>query len=98
MIVIRIRLKVDEANQEELLSYFNAEVQRNKTLEGCITYTLYQDVSECNDFILYEEWESIDTFNRYKNSVAFSKMMTRLKPLLAGVPDSVYYDADIVGP
>lgn len=98
MIVIRIRLKVDLVNQEALLSYLKAEVHRNKTLQGCLSYSLYRDAFESNDFLLYEEWENIDVFDDYKNSSAFRDIMMTLSPLLKGVPDSVYYDSDIVGP
>lgn len=98
MIVIRIKLTVDQSNKEALVSYLKDEVQRNKTLSGCIAYSLYQDVSEADDLLLYEEWDNIDSFNLYKNSEAFSKIMSTVAPLLAGAPNSVYYDSEIVGP
>ena len=98
MIVIRIKLKVDQSNKEELLSYLQSEVERNRTLLGCLAYTLYQDVSEADAFLLYEEWESLDLFNEYKNSGAFGKIMAKVFPLLYGKPDSAYYDVEVVGP
>lgn len=98
MIVIRVRLKVEQKNKEELLNYLKAEVQRNKALTGCLAYSLYQDVSEPDAFLLYEEWENMKLFNLYKNSEGFRKIMATLPPLLAGTPDSVYYDSEIVGP
>ncbi|OUR61168.1 hypothetical protein A9Q74_10280 [Colwellia sp. 39_35_sub15_T18] len=98
MIVIRIRLKVDQENKHALLTHLKTEVQKNKTLSGCLTYSLYQDVSESNTYLLYEEWDNLESFNLYKNSAEFQKIMIALSPLLAGPPDSVYYDSEIVGP
>ena len=98
MIVIRIKLKVDQSNKEELLRYLQSEVERNKTLAGCLAYTLYQDVSETDAFLLYEEWESIDVFNDYKNSENFGRIMAKVFPLLNSKPDSAYFDAEVVGP
>ena len=98
MIVIRIKLQVDQSNKEELLSYLQSEVERNKTLAGCLAYSLYQDISEADAFLLYEEWESMDVFNDYKNSEAFGKIMAKVFPLLNSTPDSAYFDSEIIGP
>ena len=98
MIVIRIKLKVDPSNKETLVSYLKAEVESNKILAGCLAYTLYQDISEPDELLLYEEWESMDVFNDYKNSEAFGEIMAKVFPLLQGKPDSAHFDAKIVGP
>ncbi len=98
MVVIRIRLNVDQSNQEAFVKFLSAEVERNKILDGCMTYTLYQDAAEPHDFLLYEEWENMTAFERYKNSAEFKKIMATVAPLLACAPDSVYYESNIVGP
>jgi quinol monooxygenase YgiN len=98
MILIRIKLKVDPLNKEALVSYLKSEVESNKTLAGCLAYTLYQDVSEPDELLLYEEWESMDVFNDYKDSETFGEIMAKVFPLLKGKPDSAYFDSDIVGP
>lgn len=98
MIVIRIRLKVEQENKAEFIGFMNDEVERNRTLSGCLAYTLYEDVTLENSFLLYEEWQDRDTFNDYKESPAFTKIMSQLSPLLVEKPDSAHFDADIVGP
>ena len=98
MIVIRIKLKVALSNKEALVSYLKSEVDSNKTLAGCLAYTLYQDVSEPDELLLYEEWESMGLFDDYKNSKAFGEIMAKVFPLLKGKPDSAYFDSEIVGP
>ena len=98
MIVIRVRLKVSQENETNLVSFLKNEVQQNKTLVGCLAYSFYKDVFEENTFLIYEEWDSMVSFELYKNSDAFGLIMAALAPLLMGPPDSAYFDATIVGP
>lgn len=98
MIVIRIKMKVDQSNKEELLSYLTSEVERNTTLSGCLAYSLYQDISEPEELLLYEEWVNLDAFNAYKNSEDFSEMIAKVFPLLAEKPESAHFDAEVFGP
>lgn len=98
MIVIRIRLKVNQENEVAFVKFLQDEAQKNKTLAGCLTYSLYKNVSEDNAFLLYEEWDSMESFELYKNSEAFHQIMATLSPLLAGKPDSAHYDSVKVGP
>ncbi len=98
MIVIRIKMKVGQSNKEELLSYLTFEAERNQTLPGCLNYSLYQDLAEPEGLLLYEEWENVEHFEAYKNSLAFKEIMAKVFPLLAGKPDSAHFDAEIFGP
>ncbi len=98
MIVIRIRLKVEAHNKAEFVHFMKEEVARNHTLSGCLAYTLYEDVSVENSFLLYEEWQDRETFNDYKESAEFALIMAKLSPLLAGKPDSAHFEAEIIGP
>lgn len=98
MIVIRIRLKASQENEEALVNYLKGEVQKNKTLAGCLTYSLYKDLSEANALLIYEEWDCMESFESYKNSEGFREIMKALSPLLAGRPDSAHFDSVLVGP
>ena len=98
MIVIRIRLSVNSENETAFVQYLQEEAQKNKTLAGCLDYTLYKDLSKDNAFLLYEEWDTMEAFELYKDSKAFHQIMATLSPLLAGKPDSAHYEAVKVGP
>ena len=63
-----------------------------------ISYDLYQNISEPDELLLYEEWKNIDVFNDYKNSAAFAEIMAKVFPLLKGMSDSAYSESDIIGP
>jgi quinol monooxygenase YgiN len=63
-----------------------------------ISYDLYQNISEPDELLLYEEWKNIDVFNDYKNSAAFAEIMAKVFPLLKRKSDSAYFESDIIGP
>ena len=98
MVVIRVRLTVKPESSDALLAHMQAEVQRNSELDGCEAYALYQNAFDTNAFLLYEEWRDVEAFNSYKTSEAFGQIMSALSPLMAGKPDSAYYDSTLVGP
>ncbi|TBR41770.1 antibiotic biosynthesis monooxygenase [Marinomonas agarivorans] len=98
MIVIRVRLNVSPEHETQFVNNVQSEVENNKTLAGCLTYSLYKDMSQDNHFLIYEEWDSMASFDAYKNSDGFRTIMAALGPLLAGKPDSMYFDAEVVGP
>ncbi len=98
MFVVRVRLTVNPESKAALLSYMQVEATKNASIDGCEAYTLYQDTADARAFFLYEEWRDIEAFNAYKDSDAFEQIMTALSPLMAGKPDSAYYDSVLVGP
>ena len=98
MYVIRVRLTVKPSGKELLVSHLQDEARRNRTLDGCEAYTLYKDASDTTSYLLYEEWRDVAAFNAYKNSDTFKQSMEKLLPLMSHPPDSVYYDARVVGP
>ena len=98
MYVIRVRLTVNHSNKESVVSHLQNEAQRNRTLDGCEAYALYQDTNDTTSYLLYEEWRDVDAFNAYKNSDTFKQSMSKLLPLMSHPPDSVYYDASAIGP
>ena len=98
MIVIRIRLKVEQKHKAEFIQFMRDEVERNLTMEGCLAYSLYEDVTFEGAYLLYEEWQDRHSFDLYKASPEFAKIMAQLSPLLIDKPDSAHFDAEIVGP
>lgn len=98
MIVIRVKLSVNSENSQAFKEVFLGAVEDNKGLEGCVDFQLYQQASEENSFLVYEEWKDMASFEQYKKSEAFSQFMMSIKPLLSKAPNSAYYQAEVVGP
>src|SRR3954469_9600087 len=65
---------------------------------GCRQFRAFVDPVEPDRFLLYEEWDDVKSFERYKGSEYFADAGSVLMPALSGAPDSAYYTAELVRP
>ncbi|MEM9073836.1 MAG: putative quinol monooxygenase [Myxococcota bacterium] len=98
MMVIRVVVDVKPDQADAFVAYLNDEATRVRTLEGCERYELFRDPSGAARFLLYEEWASEDAFEAYKASPEFTQSFAVLGPMMAGPPDSSYFQARQTGP
>jgi quinol monooxygenase YgiN len=95
MIIIRVTMSVQAENREKFLELLNQEAKEVRQLEGCVRFTIFEDVSSEKALLLYEEWESLAAFDAYRTSEAFKETGQQLFPLMDGKPDSAYYSAEV---
>jgi quinol monooxygenase YgiN len=96
MIVIRVAVEIQETAQERVIAHMKDEVQAVRSLAGCVRYEFFQDVHECGKFLLYEEWNDLESFRAYKQSQRFTDTGKVLFPALVGKPDSAYYRGESI--
>jgi len=96
MIVIRVLLQVQPANRQAFLDFMHESITISNEFEGCEKYHVYQDVQDENTFLLYEEWTTQAQFDIYRESDHFKHSGDVLFPMMAGKPDSVYFDAQVI--
>lgn len=96
MIVVHVAVQIKPEQKTAFLDHFTQEISETIHLDGCNKFTLYADTQRDNRYILYEEWESVEAFNTYKNSPLFKQSGEVLFPMFDGAPDSIYYDAQIL--
>ena len=94
MIVIRVQLQVKPDDKRQLIDFMKDSVTISRRFDGCVRYAFYEDVTDENAFILYEEWESQTKFDTYRESEHFKESGKVIFPLLNGEPDSAYFTAD----
>jgi quinol monooxygenase YgiN len=63
---------------------------------GCERFALYGDASKEDNFLIYEEWQSQANFEAYQTSEYFKKNGEKLFAMMAGAPDSAYFEADVL--
>jgi quinol monooxygenase YgiN len=95
VIIIRVAMNVQGENREKFLGLLGQEAKEVRQLEGCLKFNIFEDVSSENALFLYEEWQSLESFNTYRNSAAFKETGQHLFPLIDGKPDSAYYSAEV---
>lgn len=96
MLVIRVKIQVVPQNKATLIKTLQEDIAISRQFAGCVQFNLYQDMADDNNMLLYEEWESSNQFDVYKASDHFKKLSEKLFPLMAGDPDSAYYQAELV--
>lgn len=93
MIVIRVSIQVQPEKRHDFMQFMIHSIALSRGYEGCLKFSLYDDVSDENTFFLYEEWQSLTDFNRYRESEHFKESGAVLFPMMTGAPETAYYEA-----
>ncbi len=93
MIVIRIVIPVAPDKKAAFTKLLEQEAREVRRLEGCISFEVFEQVSDKNTLLLYEEWQRLEDFDAYRTSEAFKETGQQLFALMNGKPDSAYYSA-----
>jgi len=86
---VQIQPDLDAAFAEAIGSF----VEHSRAAEGNLGFELLQVEGESRRFLLLEKWESQAAFVTYAGSEAFDTFRDQIGPMLAGPPESLYYDA-----
>lgn len=96
MIVIRVKINVTSEAKPQFLHVMKDSIAISRDFDGCLHFGVYEDVTDENTLILYEEWETQAHFDAYKSSEHFDKSGKQLFPLMNGKPDSAYFTAELI--
>ncbi len=94
MIVIHVQTKVKADKRTEFIQQIQHDTEVSRKFAGCVQWGWSEDVSQKNTFALYEEWDTAEAFDAYKQSDHFKQINGALMPLLAEEPQSAYYTAN----
>jgi len=86
MIITSIRMIVPQDKRQELLQTINTLAGSMRKERGCRSCDFYVDIEHTDTFLLIEEWEDEDDFDRHIRSTAFSALLGALTLLKEG-PD-----------
>ena len=96
MIVIRVKVQVKPETKTDFVSAMKASIAISSEFEGCQHFGVYEDISDENTLILYEEWNNQTNFDAYKASAHFEESGKVLFALMDGKPDSAYFNAELI--
>ncbi|MEX1366268.1 MAG: putative quinol monooxygenase [Nannocystaceae bacterium] len=98
MQIIRVIIKIKPESWTTFEEIANHElVEVPKQFAGCLRFAYWSSVANPTEVLLYEEWESAETFKAYRESDYFKELGGKLFPLLEGKPDAAYYEGTVVG-
>jgi autoinducer 2-degrading protein len=93
MMVIRVVVDVKEESTDAFVAHLQEESVAVRALDGCLRYQLFRDPEDDTSFLLYEEWASPEAFEAYQASDLLRESFAVLGPMMAGPPDSQYFEA-----
>ncbi|MFV8753132.1 putative quinol monooxygenase [Nannocystaceae bacterium ST9] len=97
MIVIRVFIEVLPTGRARFVEHIQQEAREvRERFAGVRRYDLFNDPSNPDGFLLYEEWTDRESFRTYRDSDYFVQNRDRLFPLVAGKPDTAYYSAELL--
>ncbi len=87
MINVGLYYKVKEGHEKEFESMFNEIVKSLKESKiGFIDAKLYRRVDEPREYLIYSEWEGLDSFRKFVSSKAFRDTTSYGASILEGRP------------
>ncbi|MFT7579485.1 MAG: quinol monooxygenase YgiN [Myxococcota bacterium] len=93
MMVIRVVIDVKPGLNAALEEHLRTESEQVRQMDGCLGYDLFQSTDYAACYLPYEEWASADAFAVYRSSELLKQSYAPLGPMLAGPPDSQYFEA-----
>lgn len=99
MFTARVIVEPTEEGRDRVLELLTAETESvPASFDGCDLFVVSVESAGAERIVLAEEWQSRADFERYTGSDRFAATMSEVGPLLAGPPDSAYYESERVGP
>jgi len=96
MITRIVQLEFEFDKIEDFLSFFDGVNQVVNTFPGCSGMKLYQDINTPTKVLTYSHWEDEAALNDYRNSDAFHKIWSTIKPWFCEKPQAwsvnAYFD------
>lgn len=95
MLIADVRFSIRPAAREAFAEAIGPFVAQSRTAPGNLDFQVLRVDGQPDRFVLLERWQTQAHFDAYLASDAFAAFRTGVGPLLAGPPESVYYEAAV---
>jgi len=82
--VVIAKMKAKQGKEQELETALKDMVEKVKTEEGTLAYTLHRSMNDGTVFVLYEKYTDPETFGKHSETAHFKELMGITAPLLDG--------------
>ena len=93
MIVIVAKNYIAEGKAEEFKALAKPLIAASRNEEGCISYSLFEDIHDKNILTFIEEWESVEAIQMHNNTPHFTSTVPKFGPLTAKPSEVNLYEA-----
>ncbi|WP_009634000.1 putative quinol monooxygenase [Synechocystis sp. PCC 7509] len=84
LITGNFRAKADK--REELIQLAHSMFAPSRAEAGCISYNLYEDSSNKNCFLFFEEWQAQAAIDKHFQTLHFQDFMQKFSGMIEGEP------------
>jgi quinol monooxygenase YgiN len=79
-----------EGKAEEAIKLYKELVEKTRTEEGCISYSLFRDIEDDSILTMIEEWESKDALDKHFKTEHFTKLVPMIGKLRKSSEVNIY--------
>jgi quinol monooxygenase YgiN len=79
-----------EGKAEEAIKLYEELVEKTRTEEGCISYSLFRDIEDDSILTMIEEWESKDALDKHFKTEHFTKLVPMIGKLRKSSEVNIY--------
>jgi len=91
MLVVMAKIKIKPDTEKEFLEKVQPLIQGSRAEAGCIGYGLYKDTEEMDTFMMIEQWQNPEIFEKHTKSAHFLKFGEEAASLMAAELDIQIY-------
>ncbi len=78
MIKVIARSTIKEGHLSDALNLYRLLVNETVKEQGCISYELFQELENCNNLTLIEEWDDMEALQRHTQTPHFIDLVGKL--------------------
>jgi len=92
MLMFTSRFSIEPMKRGAYMLFAKGMVKRTQAQEGCIGFGIFEDISAPDTFIMLEQWESMELFEKHTASPAFLHDDEVLMTFVIGQPTYDEYE------
>ena len=91
MIVVVGRVVTDTDRREALVRIGQAVAAASRQETGCVSYRVYQDTEQENEFVFVEEWESSEALQQHFATAHVGEFLQAIPATIVAPPDVKFH-------
>lgn len=92
MLIISGVFEIRADKREDAFAVIRTMVAATEQEPGCITYRFYEDISQANRVLVYEEWESAENLAAHFETPHMAVFRAAIPDILVGSPKIMRHD------
>lgn len=95
MLMLTGRFSIDPQTRGAFLVFAKGMVERQRSQSGCMNIGIYEDITQPYTFMMIEQWENYDSFNRFGLTQTFEHDEATLNSFMVGEPSYDEYEFSV---